>query len=142
MPIFKRAAISFSADATSSAWARLSSWHGPAMIEIGKSLPNLTEPTVTTGAAEMLACQASTPFRRDHKVNAGWINPISCFGYQGCAAVHFTAENDVGTSSWLTILPTIWPSSSVLARAAIHSGSLWNAAHFFSRSASDSQAKR
>src|SRR6267142_6991437 len=54
-PIFKRAAISFRAPATSSAWARLSSWHGPAMIEIGRSLPNLTLPAVTTGAAAMLA---------------------------------------------------------------------------------------
>ena len=55
---------------------------------------------------------------------------------------HFTDENAVGTRNWLTMLPTIWPSSSVLARAEIHSGSLWKAAHFFSRSASDSQARK
>src|SRR3981189_90897 len=61
-PIFKRPAISFRAPATSSAWARLSSWHGPAMIEIGKSLPNLTWPAVTTGAAEMLAFKALSFF--------------------------------------------------------------------------------
>src|SRR5882762_4248840 len=53
--MFSRAAISLSADATSSACARLSSWQGPAMIEIGRSLPNLTLPAVTTGAAAMLA---------------------------------------------------------------------------------------
>src|SRR3954451_6797099 len=55
MPTFSRAAISFSADATSSACARLSSWQGPAMIEIGSALPNLTAPAATTGAAVMSA---------------------------------------------------------------------------------------
>jgi hypothetical protein len=55
---------------------------------------------------------------------------------------HFTDENAVGTSNWLTMLPTIWPSASVFARAAIQSGSAWKAAHFFSRSASDSQARK
>src|SRR3981189_3324779 len=64
--MFRRAAISFSAEATSSAWARLSSWHGPAMIEIGKSLPNLTDPAATTAAAEMLAFKALSSLRRDH----------------------------------------------------------------------------
>src|SRR5712675_3104775 len=66
-PIFKRAAISFSAPATSSAWARLSNWHGPAMIEIGKSLPNLTWPAVTTGDADILAFKGPFLFRRDHE---------------------------------------------------------------------------
>src|ERR1700704_5140516 len=55
-----RAAISFSAEATSSAWARLSSWHGPAMIEIGKALPNLTDPAATIGAADSLAFKESS----------------------------------------------------------------------------------
>src|SRR5260370_22321625 len=64
-PIFNRAAISFSAPATWSACARLSSWHGPAMIEIGKSLPNLTDPAATTGAAEVFAFKALSFFRRD-----------------------------------------------------------------------------
>src|SRR3954452_13999193 len=59
-----RSAISFNAPATSSACARLSSWHGPAMIEIGRSLPNLTVPTVTTGAAEMSAFKGISSFRR------------------------------------------------------------------------------
>src|SRR5450631_2922554 len=36
------------------------------MIEIGKALPNSTDPTVTTGAAEMLAFKALSFFRRDH----------------------------------------------------------------------------
>src|SRR5450631_2443011 len=66
MPTFRRAAISFSAEATSSAWARLSSWHGPAIIEIGRSLPNLTDPAATTGAAERLTLKALSFFRRDH----------------------------------------------------------------------------
>ena len=57
-------------------------------------------------------------------------------------AGYFTAENAVGTSSWLTMLSTIWPSSSLLARPAIQSGSVWNAVHFFSRSASESHARR
>src|SRR3954454_10225199 len=56
--MLSRAAISFNAEATSSACARPSSWHGPAMIEIGKSLPKRTDPAVTTGAAEGLAFNA------------------------------------------------------------------------------------
>ena len=38
------------------------------------------------------------------------------------------------------MLATIWPSSSLLLRAAIHSASAWKAPHFLTRSASDSQA--
>src|SRR5664279_1182007 len=68
MPTFRRAAISFSAPATSSACARLSSWHGPAMIEIGRSLPNLTPdlpwPAVTTEAALRFAFKGFSFFRR------------------------------------------------------------------------------
>src|SRR6267142_2232875 len=85
-PIFKRAAISFRAPATSSAWARLSSWHGPAMIEIGKSLPNLTSPAVTTGAAEMLAFKALILFRaRPCRAPARGSTLFSGLEYQGCA---------------------------------------------------------
>src|SRR3954471_15247603 len=65
MPTFSRAAISLSADATSSACARLSSWHGPAMIEIGSALPNLTAPTETTGAAVMSAFKVFSLHRRE-----------------------------------------------------------------------------
>src|SRR4051812_17985588 len=65
MPTFSRAAISFSADATSSACARLSSWHGPAMIEIGSALPNLTAPAETTGAAVMSAFKVFSLDRRE-----------------------------------------------------------------------------
>src|SRR3982074_3801109 len=36
------------------------------MIEIGKSLPNLTDPAATTGAAEVFAFKALSFFRRDH----------------------------------------------------------------------------
>src|SRR6476469_2190000 len=131
-----RDAISLSAEATSSACARLSSWHGPAMIEIGRSLPNLTDPAETSGAAEMALSKALSSVRRDH---AGPRRPDQPTPRDGC---YFTAENAVGTSSWLTMLPTICPSASVLARAAIQSGSLWNAVHFLSRSASDSHARR
>ena len=42
-------AISFSAAAISSACARLSSWHGPAISASGSALPKRTLPTVTTG---------------------------------------------------------------------------------------------
>jgi AraC-like DNA-binding protein len=36
---------------------------------------------------------------------------------------HVTAENAVGTSNWLLMLSTSWPSFSVLATTAGHSGS-------------------
>src|SRR6266568_5190893 len=85
-PIFKRAAISFSAPATSSAWARLSSWHGPATIEIGKSLPNLTWPAVTTGAVEVLAFKALILFpARPCRAAARGSTLFSGLEYQGCA---------------------------------------------------------
>src|SRR5205809_7203786 len=45
------AVISFSADAISSAWSRLSSAHGPAMSASGSELPKRVLPTVTTAAA-------------------------------------------------------------------------------------------
>jgi hypothetical protein len=54
---------------------------------------------------------------------------------------YFTDENAVGVSSWTATLATIGPSFSVSARAEIHAGSAWKAAHFLSRSASDSQAR-
>src|SRR5258705_11639284 len=85
-PIFKRAAISFRAPATSGAGAGLSSWHGPAMIEIGKSLRNLTSPAVTTGAAEMLAFKAQILFRaRPCRAPARGSTLFSGLEYQGCA---------------------------------------------------------
>src|SRR4030081_1406693 len=96
-----RAAISLSAEAISSAWARLSSWHGPAMIEIGKSLPNLTDPAATTAAAEPSLFKALPSVRRDH---AGPRRPDQPTPRDTC---YFTEENAVGTSSWLTTLPTI-----------------------------------
>jgi hypothetical protein len=36
------------------------------MIEIGKTLPNFTDPAATTGAADVLAFKAFVLFRRDH----------------------------------------------------------------------------
>src|SRR6266446_1163636 len=36
------------------------------MIEIGKSLPNLTDPTATSGAAEMFAFKAMSSSAADH----------------------------------------------------------------------------
>src|SRR5258707_1514593 len=62
----KADAISLSAEATSSACARLSSWHGPAMIEIGRSLPNLTDPAATSGAGEVFAFKALSFSAADH----------------------------------------------------------------------------
>src|ERR1700732_5364800 len=85
-PIPSLPAISFSAEATSSAWERLSSWHGPAMIEIGKSLPNLTEPVVTTGAAEVFAFKGfRSCCRADHAGPSLGINLVRGLEYQGCA---------------------------------------------------------
>ena len=81
--------------ATSSACARLSSWHGPAMIEIGRSLPNLTDPAATTGAAEIVGVQRLLSCRyavraRDHAGVSTF--PIARstlrfrgLEYQGCA---------------------------------------------------------
>src|ERR1700722_17096803 len=86
MPTFRRAAISVSAPATSSAWARLSSWHGPAMIEIGKSLPNLTDPAATTGAAKRFAFKLFSLFRTGPwRAAAAGSTGFSRFEYQGCA---------------------------------------------------------
>jgi hypothetical protein len=46
------------------------------MIEIGRSLPNLTGPTLTIGAAEILAFKGvSFPFRADHVDPRHLINP-------------------------------------------------------------------
>jgi hypothetical protein len=76
------------------------------MIEIGKSLPNLTDPAATTGAAEVFAFKALSFFRRDHagrrrpdqptraysaKVGTGFAiriraNYLCGLEYQGCAA--------------------------------------------------------
>src|ERR1700728_1622202 len=84
MPILRRAAISFNAPATSSACARLSSWHGPAMIEIGRSLPNLTDPAATIGAAKRFVVKLF-PFRTGPCRAA--VAGSTCFGgfeYQGC----------------------------------------------------------
>ena len=60
------------------------------------------------------------------------------------AAVHryFTDENAVGDQELVRDVGTIAPSFSVSARLACHSGSAAKAFHFFSRSASDSQASR
>ena len=76
MPILRRAAISFSAEATSSACARLSNWHGPAITEIGNALPNLTDPAETTGAAEILAFKTFSFLRRTMPGSGRGINLI------------------------------------------------------------------
>src|SRR4051812_45758709 len=57
------------------------------------------------------------------------------------ATAYFMAENDVGCSSWLTMLAMIGPSSSDLARAVIHSWSAMKVFHLVSRSAIDSQPR-
>ena len=55
---------------------------------------------------------------------------------------YFTAENAVGARMKFFTLATIAPFFSVSARALCQSVSAPNAAHFFSRSASDSQATK
>src|SRR5580704_15027254 len=49
------AAISFSAEAISSAWSRDSSAQGPAMMESGLALPISREPTRTTGLGAVIS---------------------------------------------------------------------------------------
>src|ERR1700712_2232668 len=97
------------------------------MIEIGKSLPNLTPdlpwPTVTTGAALRFAFTDFPCFGADHAGPRHKDQPRKAPEYQGCMPCYLTDENGVGTSNWLTILSMIWPSSSDLARPAIQSGS-------------------
>src|SRR5215510_5819415 len=60
----------------------------------------------------------------------------------GDAKPHFTDEKAVGVISMLLTLARIGPSRSLSARAATHAGSAMKVAHFFSRSASDSQARK
>src|SRR5437868_15189016 len=55
-------------------------------------------------------------------------------------APHFTSENAVGCSNWLLMFSTSWPSFSVLATTAAHSGSARKAPQRLSRSATLSQA--
>ena len=76
--------------------------------------------------------------RRDHAAACGADQPHAAWApeYQGCAGqrrptrdavrrqpLYFTAEKAVGARIWLTMLPTIWPSRSLSARALIQSGS-------------------
>src|SRR5258707_694719 len=58
----------------------------------------------------------------------------------GPSESHFTAENAAGASNWLLMFSTSWPSFSVLATTATHSGSARKAPPRFSRSALLSQA--
>jgi hypothetical protein len=70
------------------------------MIEIGKALPNLTDPAVTTGAAEMVAFKGISFLpHADHAGPRDHDQPRLVPEYQGCAADYFTDENDVGTSN-------------------------------------------
>src|ERR1700744_6335637 len=97
--MFSRPAISCSADATSSACARLSSWHGPATIEIGKSLPNLTGPTSTTSAAEMAVFNGLDPVcARPCRSLAFQSTQFNGFEYQGCAKGHFGRYHNIAVS--------------------------------------------
>jgi hypothetical protein len=70
------------------------------MIEIGKSLPNLTAPAVTTDAAEIFAFKGISFLScADHAGPRHQDQPCLGSDYQGCATCHFTDENDVGTSN-------------------------------------------
>jgi hypothetical protein len=77
------------------------------MIEIGKSLPNLTDPAATTGAAEVFAFKDAFLFRVDHEAPRPRDQPclersnvrVAPGGGKASHPVHFIAENAVGTSS-------------------------------------------
>jgi hypothetical protein len=77
------------------------------MIEIGKSLPNLTDLAATTGAAEMFAFKDAFLFRSDHEAPRPRDQPyledsnvsVARSGGKTSHPVHFIAENAVGTSS-------------------------------------------
>src|ERR1700676_696235 len=101
------------------------------MIEMGRSLPNSIDPTATRGAANVFAFNALSFPPRTMPGGGDRINPFWGLRISGLRqsrdpasrnAGYFTAENAVGTSNWLTILPRIWPSASVLARAAMQPG--------------------
>src|SRR5450432_2243639 len=56
------------------------------MIEIGRSLPNLTDPAATSGAAKMLAFKVESLFSSaTMPVDGRWINLFNGLEYQGCA---------------------------------------------------------
>src|SRR5262245_19188357 len=55
-----RPQISLSADAISSAWPRLSIWHGPANNPIGRSLANVTLPMATEGLGRVVSLMRRT----------------------------------------------------------------------------------
>jgi hypothetical protein len=65
-------------------------------------------------------------------------------GHDDCSGVgiYLIDENEVGARIKFFTLATIAPFASVFARALNQSGSAPKAAHFFSRSASDSQARK
>jgi hypothetical protein len=77
------------------------------MIEIGKSLPNLTDPAATMGAAEVFAFKDAFLFRSDHEAPRPGDQPylegsninVAPSGGKASHPVHFIAENAVGTSS-------------------------------------------
>src|SRR5579863_7320090 len=118
----------------SKACARLSNAHGPAISASGKPLPNRALPTLTMG----LGFVVMRTFAADHEARGrpGQPRPARL------GNVYFTAEKAVGCRIWLLAFARIGPSFSLSARAEIQAGSLMKAFHFFSRSASDSQARR
>jgi hypothetical protein len=70
------------------------------MIEIGKPLPNLTGPAITTDAAEMFAFKVISFLpSANHAGPRHQDQPCSAPEYQGCANGYFTDENAVGTSN-------------------------------------------
>src|SRR5271166_2491005 len=72
---------------------------------------------------------------------ASWWCAHRALGNPG-AKVYFTDEKLVGCRIWFSTRATIAPFFSVSARLVLHSGSAWKAAHFFSRSASDSHLRK
>src|SRR5579862_1648098 len=127
-PMPSRAAISISEPAISKACARLSSAHGPAISANGSLLPKRTLPTATMGFG--LTVMGVLAGNHEGPAPSGQLRP----------GAYLTEEKAVGRRNALVMLAMIGPSFSLSSRALCQAGSAWNEFHFFSRSASDSQA--
>src|ERR1700730_1870383 len=103
-----RAVMSLRAVAISSACARLSSAHGPAIKASGSLLPKRTLPTATVE----FGFAVINVLADDHEGG----------GEPGQPA-HFTADIAVGRKNALLILAMIGPSFSLSSRALCHAGS-------------------
>jgi len=140
-----RPAISFSAAATSRRMR--------AALELARAgndrdrqvIADLTGPTVTTGAAEMFAFKGISLFRRGPCRSApSGFNPVQALNIRVAWPIISPTKNEGRHQQLIDDVAdeSGRPLRSWWHRAAIHSGSAMNAVHFFSRSASDSQARK